>query len=101
MWVQPGINATAIPELCRSLPSVEVLSLKLDLNYTRPIYFLGIYRPPGQKVIDCIAVLDDLINGLYDRPNFELNVVGDLNINMLKARDPIHVDLKSSYQGMD
>ena len=32
--------------------------------------------------------LKTFLNELYVKPNFELNVLGDININLLKCRDP-------------
>ena len=46
-----------------------------------------IYRPPDMRVIDFIDKIEDIINAMYERPNFELCITGDLNIDLLKATD--------------
>ena len=65
----------------------EVITLKLDLKYVKPIYIMWIYRPPDRRVTDFIDKIEDIVNAMYERPNFELCITGDLNIDLLKPRD--------------
>ena len=81
VYIREDLKATLVPDLCMSAACVKIICLKLDLNYTKPIYIMGVYRPPDQKVTDFVSVFDDRIDSLYVRPYFELNVVGDLNVN--------------------
>ena len=40
--------------------------------------------PPEQPVIDFINVMENIVNSPYVEANFELNIIGDTNINALK-----------------
>ena len=84
MYVKDRLNASIVEDLCVSRTCIETLGIKLNLNYTRPIYIIGVYRPPEQPVREGIGVLDALMDILYRRANFELNCIGDFNINLLK-----------------
>ena len=83
-YVKEGIKATMLTDRCVSTPGIEMMVLKMSLEYTKPIYIVCVYRPPDQVVSTFIDALDNMINTLYARANFELNVIGDTNINVLK-----------------
>ena len=49
---------------------------------------MGVYRPPDQKVSKGIKSLADIISSMYMRPHFEVDVIGDASIDLVKSRDP-------------
>ncbi len=46
------------------------------------------HRPPGGKVTNCVNVLEDIMMNLSDKLNIEINLMGDLNIDVRKPRNP-------------
>ena len=45
VYTKNDLKATIVPDLCVSMACVEIITLHLDLNYTKPIYVMGVYRP--------------------------------------------------------
>ncbi len=72
---------------CVMTGQVEVMTLKLNLKQVREIYIMAVYRPPGSNVKEFIQIMENTILGLSDRVNIEVNLVGDVNID-LKKRNP-------------
>ena len=85
--IKDNINAVMVPELSISDARVELIMLRLSLNYTRPIYIMCVYRPPDQNALEFINIMDGFINSMYEKPFFELNIIGDINLNLMKPRD--------------
>ena len=83
-YTKEDIKAKLLPELCVSRLCAEVMAVQLSLDYTKPIYILCAYRPPHQSVVDFLEVMDSIVDSLYVKANFELNIIGDTNINTLK-----------------
>ncbi len=69
-------------------PLIEILTLKLELLYVKDIFILGIYRPPSGDINDFISFLDNIIVNLSHKPNIEVNLIGDMNVNFKLSRDP-------------
>ncbi len=72
--------------ICR--PHIETLVLQLKLPSVKEIYYIGVYRPPDGNVELFIHDLEVIMYSLTDKPNYEVNVLGDININLNKVRDP-------------
>ena len=69
-------------------PNIETLTVKLSLPSVKEIYYVGIHRPPDGNIDTFLGDLEQLIYTLTDKPNYEVNIIGDVNINFNKVRDP-------------
>ena len=66
---------------------IEVLVLQMSLVNVREIYLLCTYRPPDGSIPNFINHLEDIMMTLSDKAVIEINIIGDININLSK-RDP-------------
>ena len=58
VYVKDNVKAAMVPELSISSASVELITLRISLDYTRPIYMMYVYRPPDQNVSEFINIMD-------------------------------------------
>ncbi len=88
LYYKLRFNIIKRDELCFSLPSIEALVCKLKLKNTRDIYIICIYRPPEGDIKEFVRVLTDILLELRTKPNVELLIGGDFNINSKRKTDP-------------
>ena len=66
---------------------IELMVLQMSLVNVHEIYILATYRPPDGNVTRFVKTCDDIIMNLTNKAVYEVNLVGDININCNK-RDP-------------
>ena len=87
-YYQNQLKISTLPELYVSTPGTEAMVIKLDLTNVRDIYYIGVYRPPDKPVEEFINQLDNLILKIPTRRAYELNIIGDTNIDLSGSRSP-------------
>ena len=60
---------------------IETCAIKIDLSPTY-IYVISIYRSPTGSFANFLNGIDDILNQLY-KPNIEIIICGDINVNYL------------------
>ena len=93
-YAKTGLNIQSVLGVNNCTNNMESLWVKLVLTQMRLIYYGLIYRPPDCNVNEFLNSLDDIIIELRSRSNCEINLCGDLNINIHKPRDPSVVKYK-------
>ena len=76
VYVKNKYKCSTVTDMSLSAPSIEVLSILLELPVTRKIYLVGVYRPPSAKYNESIEVLSDMLNHIFTTPRCELLMVG-------------------------
>ena len=85
IYYKDGLDCTPLPHLNKCTPDLEITWLKLKLTNTRPIYYGLAYRPPSGNVATCIEILDSYIMDFRTVGNCEVNIFGDMNIDLLQC----------------
>ena len=87
VYVKHGVNYRSLPAQSFNSANLEILSLRIILPHTWPIYICNVYRPPRADVNAGLAELGVVLNALYESHNLaEVQVLGDININSLAMR---------------
>ena len=73
-------------------PDVEYQWLKLKLKNTRDTWICNTYRPPDGNHSNAIELIENKILDIYSEGLPDINILGDLNINLM-CRD----DIKSKH----
>ena len=87
-FAKDGLAISMVDNCCISTPDIELMSLRLDLKNVKEIYILGLYRPPDGNIELFLSELEKTIYNLTTRSNYEVNILGDFNLNVNKKRDP-------------
>ena len=86
-YYNSDLNCTPLPEFNFCDRHVEYCVLRLNLIRTRAIYMILVYRPPSGNVQEFLVRLEQLITKLRTTRLCEINITGDINIDLLKPRD--------------
>ncbi len=73
-----------LPDSCLCNDDIELVILQTSLKCVREIYILFVYRPPDGNVSNFIQHCEDVMLNLTEKLVFEINIVGDININPTK-----------------
>ena len=65
---------------------IEIISVRITRPGFKKILIACIYKPQRGKTENCIKTLTDLVN-TYQKKNFEIWLLGDLNIDLLRRDD--------------
>ena len=60
----------------------------LVLKGVKDIYHIFIYRPPDDNTNTFLTEVEILMYPISNKANYEVNIIGDININLHKIRDP-------------
>ena len=67
---------------------LECVWLKLSLTNVKPIYYGLIYRPPQGNITNFLEKIESICLELRSNGNCEINLLGDMNLDINKRRDP-------------
>lgn len=97
MYIRSDINysATELSHLNASNNNIECQWLKINQPNMRKIIICNCYRPPTGSVEIFIDYLNDKINSIVDGTNYDIFVMGDMNIDYLKESSPARRSLKN------
>ena len=87
IYIRDHLKATLVENGSLCSKAIEVMTIKLDLKCVREIYIICVYRPPDGPVNEFVSEVDRIIGGLSSKVNIEVNLVGDVNID-LRKRNP-------------
>ena len=87
VYAKDQLKLRQIETLSKCTMAVEYVTLRLDLVNVKEIYIIAVYRPPNSSVPDFINEMEAVIHNLSDKVNIEVNLIGDVNINVKKPRD--------------
>ena len=81
VFTKEGLNSQQVNHLSIVSPTIEICTVKIDLNGT-PLVIFGVYRPHSDSILNFCYILNDLLVDavVAGKPAF---VVGDLNIDLL------------------
>ena len=84
IYYKEGLDCTPLSDLNKCTPDIEVAWLNMRLPNTRVIYYGLVYRPPSGNVATFIEILDSYIMDFRTMGNCEVNIFGDMNIDLLQ-----------------
>ena len=61
MYVKENLSVSRVDNASMCTMDIEVLTLNLKLTNTRPVYIIGIYRPPSGNIVNFIDNLEEII----------------------------------------
>ena len=88
MYVKHGVVVKKLDALSICTPNTETIVSQLYLKGVKEVYIIGCYRPPDGNVDQFLIELETVILNLSDRINIEILILGDMNINLSKPREP-------------
>ena len=89
VYVKTRLNLSMVERHSFCSRDCEILTLRLSLINVREIYIVIIYRPPDGNVKEFVTRLDNLIAGLSNKLNIEVNLIGDVNLDLKKRNGPV------------
>ena len=92
LYIHDSVPFTLYDAICSN---VELLSIKLNIPYVRPILITTIYRPPG-SLVDLFPKLEELLKS-PEPDDTEIIFMGDLNCDLFKMNDNDTKHIKRIY----
>ena len=65
-------------------PDYEILTIRIKLVNTRDWYLICVYHPPEGKIKSFCDIIEVIVADLRQKPNIEITVLGDINIDIFK-----------------
>ena len=84
MYYKSQLRCQPIPDMSYCDPDIEIIFIKLCLTRTRPIYYGLTYRPPSGNIERFLDKIEEIVTDLRSKGNCEINISGDVNIDILK-----------------
>ena len=88
MYYKNNLDVSLVSDLCICTPSIETLWIKLKVKQTRAQFIGTVYRPPDSDLDASITDLTEHVAGLRASCNYDVMMLGDINVDTLKVRDP-------------
>lgn len=90
-YYKDDYSSITIDEATSCTVDLEILGIVLSKQDHQKIVVINLYRPPNGNIVCAIKKLNDVLEFIIKSyKNFELFVVGDLNINLLtRSRDSV------------
>ena len=84
-------NVLSWPAHTECTADYEILTLTIKLVNTRDWFLICVYRPPEGKVKSFCDKLELIVSDVRQKPNVEITVIGDVNINLFKTDNYVKV----------
>ena len=82
-----GLKIFKIDAGTKCCEDYTILTVRLELVGVKEIYCIFVYRPPDGDISNYIDGTEPLIYSLTNKTKYEVNIIGDININLNKSRD--------------
>ncbi len=97
VYSKDHLDVSIIPEQTTCTPKLETLWIKLSLKQTSPQYLGLLYKPPDGDLDIAIQLLTNRGTNLGILGNSDIMLIGDININTMKPREPKTCRLRDFY----
>ena len=87
LYYKQGLKVFPIDQATKCTRDYEILTVRLELTGVKEIYYLFVYRPPDGDIVTYINDVEPMLYTLTTKTNYEVNLIGDININLNKTRD--------------
>ena len=86
-YYKRSLKCMHMPDLDFCDTFLECIWLKLNLQNVRPVYYGLLYRPPNGNIPHFLEKIESICLDLRAEGNCEINLIGDVNIDITKRRD--------------